>query len=265
MPVLGKNRLSFASTAAAATFALILLFTLIAKSNLSQELEISRQSSKQMRTGKDNILQSNTALNQKIDRLTLELDTAKVRAGVLFQENLQARKEISALTGRMEEMEVHSSNRDGELNEFKRQLVALKTSAPEPFEQSLRKEAAEQITDLNEEIHRLKADLRAYQNRSSHPLSNYSNSKNLISKGDRFLGHILGVDPNNSVLAISMGGDNGAAKSMKLQVVDGSANLAQIIISRVEPQFSVGYVVPGSEPDRSHQFFKGEKVSFIIQ
>ncbi len=251
--------------AAAATFALLLAFTLKAKSHLSQELASSRESTYKMRMGNEKIQQSNTALNKKIGSLTSELDSSEARSGALLQENLQGRKEISMLTERMEEMEFNSRNRDNELVEFKRQLVALKTNYSDASERSSRRNTEEQISVLNDEIIKLKADLYAYRNLSEGSSSDYSGTTGKLSRGDRLPGWILSLGPRHSVLAISLGGDHGIQEAMKLQLVNELGPIALIEISKVEPQFSIAHILPGSHPGYPDQMVENEEISFIVQ
>ncbi len=264
MPIIGKNRIHFTSWAAAATLALLLAFTLIAKSNLSQELDSSRKTTHKLGEDKEKILQSNTTLNHKISSLASELDTSKARTGSLLQENLQAHKEISLLTERMEIMEINSRNRDSELEEFKRQLVALKTNYSDASEHSTRWKTEEQISVLKDEIVKLKADLFAYQKRSARSPLGYAQPTGNLNQGERLPGRILDIGPQNSVLAISLGGDHGIQEAMKLQLIDELGAVALIEISKVESQFSIGHVLPGSQPGYAHQLLADREFSFII-
>ena len=265
MPAIEKNRMNLASMAAAATFALLLAFTLKAKSQLSQELASSRESTHKMRVGNEKMLQSNTALNKKIGSLASELDSSDARTGALLQENLQGRKEISMLAARMEEMEINSRNRDSELVEFKRQLVALKTNYSDASERSSRRNTKDQISVLKDEIVKLKADLYAYRNLSARSPSGYSGNTGKLSRGDRLPGRILGLGPHYSVLAISLGGDHGMQEAMKLQLVTAFGPIAIIEISKVEPQFSIAHILPGSHPRYPDQLVENEEISFIVQ
>ena len=68
---------------------------------------------------------------------------------------------------------------------------------------------------------------------------------------------------DNSVLAISLGSEDGAQKSLRLRVENGFGDLALVEISQVEPQFSIGHVLPGS--NITFQSIIGEQVYFIVQ
>ncbi len=265
MPAVEKNRMNLASMAAAATFAIVLAFTLKAKSQLSQELATSRESTHKMKVGNEKILQSNTALSEKIVSLASELDSSEAKTGALLQENLQGRKEISMLADRMEKMEFNSRNRDGELIEFKRQLVALKTNFSDASERSIMMNTENQISVLKDEIVKLKANLYAYRNLSAIAPSGYSGATGKLSRGDRLIGRILGIGPHYSVLAISLGINQGIQEAMKLRLVNELGPIARIEISKAESQFSIAHILPGSHPGYPNQLVENEEISFIVQ
>ncbi len=255
--------MSFAAICAAVTFALLSGFMWKTNRNLESELAVSREAVQAMSDDRDKILQSNATLTNKIENLVAELDSAKVKAGALFQENLLARKEISSLTGKMEEIQIQSRIRDSEIGELKRELVALKTNPHELLEQSNSRANMAEIDALQDEVLQLKADLLAYQNRLVGPVAENIITSHPMAKGTQMRGHILSVSPDNSVLAISLGSENGAHKSMRLRMESESGQLAQVEISKVEPQFSIGHILPGSAI--SFQPTKGQQISFTVQ
>ena len=124
----------------------------------------------------------------------------------------------------------------------------------------------EEIDRLSEEIDRLRRELASSRSRENAPPAANPDgdlSGTSTTRGRQYDGLITDVGPFQAVVAINLGSNDGLRETMLLHIFDDRGELAQVVLSNVQPDFSIARVLPGfGNPNRLK---KDASVSVVIQ
>lgn len=227
--------------------------------DLQRELSESRSAALSVENERDRALADITALDHKLADLNSGLDSEKAKTASFQRQNLQARREISKLGEELKSADEERHKWEADAQSLKRQLL----SAGDDSQKELGYASADyeaRIFGLRENIVDLQDELENYRSNSWGIPGPSSNSP--VNSDKFFEGTILDIGPQNSVVALNIGVEQGARQGMKLTLRQSNGSQAQVLLTIVRPVFSIGYILADS--GKLNELKKGRKITIIL-
>ena len=249
------------TVAFAGALAAVVFYILISNSrdDLKRELIENRNAALSAEKERDQALSDIVALNHKMGAMNSDLEAKKTKAASLQRQNLQARREISKLGEELKSADEERHKWENETQSLKRQLL----SAGDDSQKELGYASADyeaRIFGLRENIVDLQDELENYRSNSWGIPGPSSNSP--VNSDKFFEGTILDIGPQNSVVALNIGVEQGARQGMKLTLRQSNGSQAQVLLTIVRPVFSIGYILADS--GKLNELKKGRKITIIL-
>lgn len=249
------------SAAFAGALTAVVLYILISQSRveLQRELDEARNAARTAEIERDRALADRAAFEHDINDLNSNLKMEKSKSVSLKRQNIQAHREISEFSRKLESAEQNEQKWEIETQNVRRRLLSTNTDFQKEFLESLADYEA-MISSLGEKVAHLQ---REFANQQSNTMGSYGYTANPTAGSSKtFEGTILDIGPENSIIALDLGIEQGARQGMKLTLWKNTEFQAQVTLSVVRPEFSIGYIISNSR--QFNKLKKGQKVTIIL-
>lgn len=228
----------------------IVLFLMIGgeKEQLAADLETAQLSLQGAELEMERSEERITEQRSRLTTLDSELGAEKNRSATLYQQNVQARKEIKNMRTEIEMMTDTLSTLEEDKNRLNRELLQVKAEAGS-MDPAKEAEYSSKITALEAEVNLLKTQLRqAGQSALTEVTGDIvpDVGEQPAISGQTFRGKILSVNRDATVVAVNLGRNQGADNGSQIDIIKDNSLLATLEVSTSQENASICRVMPGS-------------------